>query len=216
MRASMDSGGPLGVPMANLARRALRAVAPLWLPTLRVLSTSSKYHVVNAKERADAVLRSKIREPREPGSRGERSVRQLRIGNMLQRALTTILDERLVEDDDLYPGGIALEIVDVEVSPCLRFATFRWATLVIGDIDPVKFVTPSKRPPAALGFQGAQHGPLDHLSPAMKALVARTDAMFVRNTHTIKNLIVPRIKMKVGGCVCKESGPLLIPCCVWT
>lgn len=78
------------------------------------------------KERIDAVLRAKLREPRQ-ATDGSPSVRQSRVAAMLQVALASVLDRGAVTDTRLYPSGLPIQVMAVSVSPCLRFATFHWA-----------------------------------------------------------------------------------------
>jgi hypothetical protein len=160
---------------------------------------SSKTYQVSARERADAVLRSKIREPKPVGGK-ERTVRQLRVGAMLQQAMSEVLDERSLDDPDLYPSGVPVQIVQVDTSPCLRFATFLWAVPLVGEIDPHKFAytnVSSSSPVGGRGLQASDHEPTEHLSPEMQALVRRTNEMFDRNAVKLKDLLVSRIRMKV-------------------
>ena len=50
-----------------------------------------------------------MKEPKPPGEKGP-STRQLRVATMLEHAMCRVLDERSVEDPDLYPGGLPPEV----------------------------------------------------------------------------------------------------------
>lgn len=163
----------------------------------RTLSTGSHY-AVSARERADAVLRSKIREPRPMGGKAK-SVRQLRVAAMLQQAMSEVLDERLVKDPGIYPNGLPVSIEDVNASPCLRFATFLWSVPVVGKVQPHKFGTDVviRKSGEAVPKIDKLNGPLEHLTPEMQALVFSVTEALNRNVFAIKALLVPKIRMKV-------------------
>lgn len=173
------------------------STAPIWTSfSVRFLAARAAYDM-DARERAEAVLRSRIREPK--SGPVETTVRQLRIGNMLGQALTSVLAEGLVQDRGLYVNDIPVEIVAVNVSPCLRFATFLWTFPVVGSLDPHKFGS-SKSAKGQHMHAASATTPTDHLSPEMKASVGAVSEAFRRNVSQIKQLLVPRIHMKVGWC----------------
>ena len=62
---------------------------------------------------------------------GEKSQRQLRVGELLRHALTEILDRGIVRDPDL--AGVAITVSEIRVSPDLRNATAY--VMPLGGID---------------------------------------------------------------------------------
>ena len=120
---------------------------------------------------------------------------------MLQQAMSTVLDDRLLDDDELYPNGNPVQIFDVSVSPCLRYATFFWGVPLQADIEPTAYQQQSKR-------DARDHDAVEHLSPADAQLVRTTAAALNRCASRLKQLMVPRIRVKVCASV-----DVVVSCC---
>jgi hypothetical protein len=141
--------------------------------------------------RATSILRARLKEPRAPGDKAP-STRQLRVAGMLQDAMSRVLDERVLEDPDLYPRGTPVHVFDVKVSPCLRYAVFMWSVPLRDKVT---------RPHRYRGRQGAAGAPdpdaIAHLSKADAAVVIRTSAALNRCASRLKQFMLPHIRMKV-------------------
>ena len=177
------------------AVRPLSRAAHRYLP---VRSLAVKRYNVSPEDRAKKVLNARLSEPKL--SEQDESVRQLRIAGMLERAMNTVLDDRVVEDPDLYPDGFPVEIVSAYVSPCLKYATFLWSVPVVGRTRPEDFVPRlGKRNLTGASTVDDRHGPTEHLSPEMQLRIELITKAFARNMPVLKAALVPRIRMKVRG-----------------
>lgn len=140
--------------------------------------------------RTTSILRARLKEPRTPGDKAP-STRQLRVAGMLQDAMSRVLDERLVEDPDLYPRGVPVQVFDVRASPCLRYAVFLWSVPLRDKVS---------RPQRYRGRQGADAAPdpdaIGHLSRGDAAVVTSTSAALNRCASRLKQFMLPYIKMK--------------------
>ncbi len=153
------------------------------------------------EDRATSVLRAKLREPKAKEEKGP-STRQLRVANMLQHAMSTVLDEGLLPEPELYPNGVAVQIFDVSVSPCLRYATFLWSVPLQSEIAQPEVYQQGRKKGEA------DHDSVSHLSPEDAAVVVTTAAALERCASRLKQLMLPHIKMKV----CAHRA-LTSPCC---
>jgi hypothetical protein len=152
------------------------------------------------QDRVTTVLRAKLREPKTPQLvEDSKTTRQARIEAMLQQALSELLDAREFSDPALYGDGSGVQIYDVSVSPCLRYATFYWGIPTISPLVPHDF-----------RYQERGEGDVvDHLSPRDAALVKRTAAALAKNVSLIRQRLVSRVRLKVRVCG-RGASPLTV------
>jgi ribosome-binding factor A len=95
---------------------------------------SNPRKLARAMAQLEAQNKRKLKEPikapskaaQNPGEGKPLSQRQIRVASNIRRTIESVLGRHVVNDHSLYPGGMSVEIADVEVTADLRTAYVRW------------------------------------------------------------------------------------------